>query len=98
MKCLKTSEWLLNKCGFISKRLYLYSKANEAKDATSKRSYNDYYLFTFLEAVTNVRINVSLEQLMKEQKYKPITYQAFRKKADELEWEETLDELLETLK
>ena len=35
---------------------------------------------------------------MKEQKYKPITYQAFRKKADELEWEETLDELLETLK
>mgnify|MGYP000462534947 CR=1 FL=1 len=35
---------------------------------------------------------------MKEQKLKPITYQAFRKKADELEWEETLDELLETLK
>ena len=71
----------------------MYAKLSQE----TKQQKND-NLPAFLEAVTNIRTNVSLEQLMTEQNYKSITYQAFRKKADELEWEETLDELLETLK
>lgn len=71
---------------------------NLSKNKTKIKQFHKDNLPAFLEAVTNTRTNVSLEQLMTEQNYKPITYQAFRKKADELEWEETLDELLETLK
>jgi len=52
----------------------------------------------FLKAVKPIRKGVSLEQMMKEQNYKPITYQEFRAKADNLEWNETLEELLEALK
>jgi len=53
---------------------------------------------SFLKAVKPVRKGVSLEQMMEEQNYKPITYQEFRAKADNLEWNETLEELLEALK
>jgi transketolase len=52
----------------------------------------------FLEAVTTIRKDVSLKEIMAEQHYKPVTYEAFRKIADEIEWEESLDELLEALK
>lgn len=52
----------------------------------------------FAEAITTVREDVSLEQMMKEQNYKPITYEEFRKKADEIEWEESLEELLNAIK
>jgi len=39
-----------------------------------------------------------LEGIMAEQNYKPITYEEFRAKADEIEWEESLEELLEAIK
>ena len=51
----------------------------------------------FLEAVTPIRKEVSLDQILKEQNYKPISYEEFRKKADEIEWEASLEELLEAL-
>ena len=53
---------------------------------------------SFLKAVKPIRKGVSLEQIVKEQNCKPITYQEFRAKADNLEWNETLEELLEALK
>lgn len=49
------------------------------------------------DAVKPIRENITIDQMVKEQNYKPITYQEFRKKADEIEWEETLEELLEML-
>jgi hypothetical protein len=49
------------------------------------------------EAKTGIRKNVTFEQLKKEQNYKPISYEEFRAKADEIEWEHTLDELLAAL-
>ncbi|MGB1241170.1 MAG: hypothetical protein ACPG49_01525 [Chitinophagales bacterium] len=51
----------------------------------------------FMKAVRPIRENVSIEQIMAEQNYKPITYKEFRKKADEIEWEESLEELLGAL-
>jgi len=53
---------------------------------------------SFMEAVRPIREAVSLEEIMAEQNYKPITYEEFRAKADEIEWEESLEELLEAIK
>lgn len=51
----------------------------------------------FMKAVKPIRQNVSLQEIMAEQNYKPITYKEFRKKVDEIEWEESLEELLNAL-
>lgn len=54
---------------------------------------------SFIEGITTVRSNVSLEQLKKEQNYMPITYEEFTKKADEIDWGDvTLEEMLEAVK
>jgi len=41
---------------------------------------------SFMEAVRPIRESVSLEEIMAEQNYKPISYEEFRAKADEIEW------------
>ena len=46
------------------------------------------------DAVKQIRSNISLEQIMEEQNYKPISYDEFRKLADKLEIEEPIEELL----
>lgn len=53
---------------------------------------------SFMEAVRPIRESVSLEEIMAEQNYKPVSYEEFRAKADEIEWEEPLEELLEAIK
>lgn len=53
---------------------------------------------SFMEAVRPIRESVSLEEIMTEQNYKPVSYEEFRAKADEIEWEESLEELLEAIK
>ena len=53
---------------------------------------------SFMEAVKPIRTDVSLQEIMAEQNYQAITYKEFRKKADKLSWNESLDELLEALK
>ncbi len=53
---------------------------------------------TFLKVVAiELRDHVSFDDILKEQNYKPISYQAFRQAADAIEWEHSLDELLEAL-
>ena len=51
----------------------------------------------FMEAVRPIKEDVSLDEMIADQNYKPITYDEFRAKVDDLEWEETLDELLNAL-
>lgn len=51
----------------------------------------------FMEGVKPIRREVSLEQIMREQNYKPITYEEFREKADQIEWDISLEELLAAL-
>lgn len=53
---------------------------------------------SFMEAVKPIRENISLEQIMAEQNYQPITYKKFRDKTNKLEWTESLDDLLDALK
>jgi len=53
---------------------------------------------SFMEAVRPIRESVSLEEIMAEQNYKPVSYEEFRAKADEIEWEESLEELLAAIK
>lgn len=51
----------------------------------------------FMKGVKPIRKEITLEMLMLEQNYKPITYQEFRASADQIEWEESLEELLAAL-
>lgn len=48
----------------------------------------------FLEAIKPIRKSVTLEELITEQGYQPITKEAFFKKTSELEFDESLEELL----
>ncbi len=48
-------------------------------------------------AVKPLRSNVSLDDIKKEQNYQPISYKEFRVLADELDWEESVEELLAML-
>lgn len=52
----------------------------------------------FMKAVKPIRKNISLAQIKKEQNYKPVDYQTFRAVADEIVWNESLEELLAALK
>ena len=52
----------------------------------------------FMKAVKPIRKNVSLAQIKAEQNYKPVDYQTFRAIADEMVWNESLEELLVALK
>ena len=51
----------------------------------------------FMKGVKPIRENVTLKEIMAEQDYKPVSYKEFRELADKIEWEESLDELLEAL-
>ncbi|MCB9035543.1 MAG: hypothetical protein H6557_02880 [Lewinellaceae bacterium] len=50
-----------------------------------------------LDAIKPIRANVSLEQIKKEQNYKPISYKEFRELADKIGIEESIEELLALL-
>lgn len=50
------------------------------------------------DAVKPMRENVSLEDLMAEQNYRPIDFRSFRALAEEVELDEPIDELLADLK
>ena len=52
----------------------------------------------FMKAVKPIRKNISLAQIKAEQNYKPVDYQTFRAIADEMVWNESLEELLAALK
>ena len=50
------------------------------------------------DAVKPMRENISLEELMEEQNYKPIDFKSFRTLAKEIELDDPIDELLADLK
>jgi hypothetical protein len=52
---------------------------------------------SFWDAVKPIRKGVPFEQLLAEQGYKPLTYEAFRSKADEVDMQESVEELLALL-
>lgn len=52
---------------------------------------------SFWDAVKPIRKDVSFEQLLAEQNYQPMTYEEFRTKADEVDMQEPIEELLALL-
>lgn len=50
-----------------------------------------------LEAVTEIKPAKPLEEIVKEQNYKPISYQEFRALADKVQMEEPIEDLLAML-
>ena len=67
---------------------------HQLEKATKKKGEN----LSFMEAVKPIKDDVSLAEMMQEQNYKPVTYKEFRKKADKIKWDASLDELLDALK
>ena len=57
-----------------------------------ERNENDLKSFT-----VEVDENISFQELLDEQDYKQISYEQFRKLADQIDWEHSLEELLEAL-
>lgn len=51
----------------------------------------------FMEAVTSIKEDMSLEEMMKQQNYHPINYNEYKKKVADIKWEESLDDLLGAL-
>lgn len=50
------------------------------------------------DAIVEIREGVTLDEIMEEQNYKPIAkYKDIKKIADSIEWEHSLEELLEVL-
>lgn len=49
------------------------------------------------EAAIIIKPAPSIAELIQTQNYRPITYQAFRRKADDIEWEHSIEELLSLL-
>lgn len=51
----------------------------------------------FTAAIVQIREGVSFEQILREQDYRPISYEEFRELADQIEWGHSLEELLNAL-
>lgn len=49
------------------------------------------------DGIVKIREGVTLDEILLEQDYKPINYQEFRRSADTMEWEHSLEELLANL-
>ena len=69
--------------------------AMKYSDTTDQEDNNDEP--PFMKGVKPIKEDISLEEIMKEQNYKPIDYKEFRELADKIEWKESLDDLLEAL-
>lgn len=52
---------------------------------------------SFMEGVRPIREDVSIEEMILEQNYEPITYEKLRSNIEDIEWNESLDEVLEAL-
>jgi hypothetical protein len=66
---------------------------------TTKTNQKGAKVPAFLEGVKGIRENVTLDQLIEEQHYKPCTYEAFRSEADGIDWGEIpLEVMLEAIK
>lgn len=62
-----------------------------------RKTKKDREIPAFMAAAITLREDVTFEEILKEQNYKPISYQEVRALFDDIEWTETLDELLAAL-
>ncbi len=80
---------LITKINDVDKLKMIYNNLEEVNQSTKGITLND----TTIE----LREGVSFQQILDEQNYRPISYEEFRKIADDIEWDHSLEELLEQL-
>ncbi len=81
---------LVTKIDDVDKLKIIYKKAEQLNQkAKSNKAFED--------SSVEVDENISFQELLDEQDYKQISYEQFRKLADRIEWEHSLEELLEAL-
>lgn len=80
----------LNKLKLIYKSVEEMDKSSVEPEVSDKR-------LDFRDAAVEIREGVSYEDILREQDYQPVSYQEFRALADQIEWEHSLEELLEAL-
>jgi hypothetical protein len=51
----------------------------------------------YRQAMVKIWEGFSYDQILAEQNYEPVSYQEFRKLADQIEWNQSLEDLLEAL-
>lgn len=87
---------LITQINDVDKLKQIYKKITQVNKPTiteSKESNNP----NFRDAVVEIREGISYQEILEEQNYKPVSYSSFRKKADNIKWEHSLDELLSAL-
>lgn len=80
----------MNKLRLIYKNIEEVDKAQVKPNASGKR-------LDYRDATVEIREGVSYKEILREQDYQPISYKEFRALADQIEWEHSLEELLEAL-
>lgn len=87
---------LISRINDLNKLKLIYRKVEQVDKSLEEINNTDRKL-DFKNAVVHIREGVTYQQILQEQNYKQISYQEFRKVADQVEWDHSLEELLEAL-
>lgn len=87
---------LVSRINDLNKLKLIYEKVEQVEKLSSEMSSLDKQP-DFREAEVEIREGISYEQILREQDYHPISYEEFRALADQIEWEHSLEELLQVL-
>lgn len=102
MNTLNSNDLKMSIINLITKidnieKLKLLKKSAEQLSESLDVSLLDNNRPDFKRSTVEIDEGVSFQELLDEQNYKPISYQEFRELADQIEWEHSLEELLEAL-
>lgn len=87
---------IITRINDVNKLKQIYKNVEEVENIPVKRDHSDNRL-DYREATVEIREGVSYEQILSEQDYQPISYLDFRNLADQIEWDHSLEELVEAL-
>jgi len=87
---------LILKINDLNQLKLIYKNLEEVDEALARPAVSDTRI-DFGDAAVEIREGVKYEQILREQQYEPVSYQDFRALADGMEWEHSLEELLEVL-
>lgn len=87
---------LVSKINDLKKLKLIYKNLEQVDRMASDTNGSDEPL-NFRDGVVEIREGVSYEQILREQNYQPIDYKEFRALAEQIEWQHSLEELLEAL-
>lgn len=85
---------VLTRIDDVKKLKLIFQQAEEIEEMNIVEHEQD---LDIEDGIVEVREGVSLDQILKEQNYKSINYQEFKRLTNKIEWEHSLEELLENL-